>query len=182
MANRDANRLPKMTICFESLDLSFDGEGKTVRALEARPPPLRNLGTTVSVSNAPHIDYTLGAAIRFGDLKFDINQEGNTIGVVPARPPLLENPYTVSEALGGLSLASLERCERRKLAPPSEADEIRQKIVIHMRPNQSYDDLSAFFTSYAKLSELYDAEATSYYGGSSSIPAAFPPQLRHARR
>jgi hypothetical protein len=27
---------------------------------------------------------------------------------------------------------------------------------------------------------LYDAKATSYYGGSSSNPNAFPPQLRHA--
>lgn len=27
---------------------------------------------------------------------------------------------------------------------------------------------------------MYDAKATSYYGGSSSNPNAFPPQLRHA--
>jgi hypothetical protein len=49
-----------------------------------------------------------------------------------------------------------------------------------MGPNPSYDNLSAFIVSYAELSALYDTKATSYYGGSSSSPDTFPPQLRHA--
>jgi hypothetical protein len=58
MANREANRLPQMTIHFGSLDFSFNGEGKTVRALEAQPPPPRNLGTTATAGGGPHNDYT----------------------------------------------------------------------------------------------------------------------------
>jgi hypothetical protein len=63
-------------------------------------------------------------------------------------------------------------------APPSEADEIRRQIMIHMGPNPSYDYLSTFFASYVELSALYDVEMTSYYSGSSSSSSAFPPQLR----
>jgi hypothetical protein len=64
--------------------------------------------------------------------------------------------------------------------PPSKVDKIRRHIVIHMGPNPLYDDLSAFFASYAELSALYDEEATSYYGGSSSSPSSVPPLMCHA--
>jgi hypothetical protein len=49
-----------------------------------------------------------------------------------------------------------------------------------MGPNPTYDDMSAFFASYAEHSASYDAEASSYYGGSSNGPDAFPPRLRRA--
>ena len=49
-----------------------------------------------------------------------------------------------------------------------------------MGPNPLYDDLSAFFAFYAELSALYDEEATSYYGGSSSSPSSVPPLMCHA--
>lgn len=47
-----------------------------------------------------------------------------------------------------------------------------------MEPKPSYQ--LAFFASYMELSTLYDTETMSNYGGSSSKPDAFPPQLRHA--
>jgi hypothetical protein len=47
-----------------------------------------------------------------------------------------------------------------------------------MGPNPSY--LLAFFPSYMELSMLYDVETMSNYGGSSSKPDAFLPQLCHA--
>lgn len=49
-----------------------------------------------------------------------------------------------------------------------------------MGPNPTYDDMSAFFASYAEHSASYDAKVSSYYGGSSNSPDPFPPRLRRA--
>jgi hypothetical protein len=134
------------------------------------------------VCGGPRINYNPGAVTRFGNLDFVINQEGSMVKVALAQPPPPENPNAVSEALGGLSLAPRGRRGENRPALPSKVDEIKRKIVIHMGPNSTYDDLSIFFASYTKLSTLYDTETLSYHGGSSSGPSAFLPRLRAPRR
>jgi hypothetical protein len=52
--------------------------------------------------------------------------------------------------------------------------------MIHMGPNPSYDDLSAFFASYAELSASYDAKMSPNYGEFISGSGAFEPLLRLA--
>jgi hypothetical protein len=96
------------------------------------------------------------------------------------RPPPPHSTDAISHALSGLILAPRARRERRGLAPPFEADKIRRQIAIHMGPNPSYDNLSAFFASYAKHSALYSVETMSYYGSSIISTHVFPPQLCHA--
>jgi hypothetical protein len=177
MASRDINRSPKAAICFGKLDFSLDDEGEAVRAPESRPPPPRSLGTAAGANDAPRIDYTPRATIHFGNLDFVINKEGDMVRAALARPPPPENLDTVSEALGGLSLAPSIRRKEHRPAPPFEADEIRRHIAIHMEHDPTYDDMSVFFESYTELSALYDVETSSYYGGSSNDPGAFPRRL-----
>jgi hypothetical protein len=97
-----------------------------------------------------------------------------------AWPPPFGSPDTVSEALNALGLAPRKRHEGPRLAPLSEANEIRRQIMIHMGPTPSYDNLSTFFMSYTKFSTSYDAKTSSYYDGSSSRSSAFSPRLCHA--
>jgi hypothetical protein len=54
------------------------------------------------------------------------------VRAAPAQPPPLESPDTVLKALDTLSVAPRGRCEEHRSAPPSEADEIRRQIAIHM--------------------------------------------------
>lgn len=96
------------------------------------------------------------------------------------RPTPPEGPDTVSEAHGALNLAPREWREGPRLTPPSEPNEIRQHIVIHKGPNPSYDDLLAFFASYAKLSASYDAKTSPNYGEYISGSGAFEPLLHLA--
>jgi hypothetical protein len=94
-----------------------------------------------------------------------------------ARPVLSKSLDVVSTALSALSLAPCTRQRRPRPASPSEGNEIRWHIVIHMGPNPSYDDMSVFFASYVELSASCDAETTPYHNSF----GAFPPRLRHAR-
>jgi hypothetical protein len=52
----------------------------------------------------------------------------------PARPSSPENPDVVAEALGGLSLAPHGQGTGHGPFPPSDTDEIRRQIAIHMGP------------------------------------------------
>jgi hypothetical protein len=132
MENHDANQPPETAICFGSLNFPFNGKSKAVGAPEARHTPPRNLSVTTRASGGPRIDYTPRVVIRFRNLNFVINQECDMVGAVPSQPPLLESPNTVSEALGGLSLAPHGWLERRRSVLPFEVDEIRRQIAIHV--------------------------------------------------
>jgi hypothetical protein len=65
---------------------------------------------------------------------------------------------------------------------PSEVDEIRRHITIHMGPDPSYDDLWAFFSSYVELSAWYDEERLPHRDSFIGSPRVFPPHLHHAPR
>jgi hypothetical protein len=83
------------------------------------------------------------------------------------------------EALGGLSLASRKPDEGQGSISPFEGDEIRPQMVIHMVPSPSYDDLWAFFSSYACLSALCDEGRFAHHYGFGDISKLFPPHKRH---
>lgn len=102
------------------------------------------------------------------------------VSVAPTWPPPLESPDTVSEAHGSLNLAPPGQRERHMPASPSEVDEIRRQITVHIGPNPMYVNLLTFFASFVVLSVLYDAETMSYYDGASDSPVAIPPRLHHA--
>jgi hypothetical protein len=96
-------------------------------------------------------------------------------------PDLLpKRSNVVLEALGGLKLAPRGQHEVHGPVPPSEANEIRVHIAIHMGLEPTYDDPSAFFASYTEPCGLYNAKMLSYHDGSSSGLGAFLPQMRHA--
>lgn len=95
------------------------------------------------------------------------------VKAAPVRPPSPENPNVVSKALSGLNLAPRGQCEEHRPAMSFEANEIRIQIAIHMGPDPLYDDMLAFFASYAELSTLYDTESSSYHDCSRSGPGTF---------
>jgi hypothetical protein len=101
------------------------------------------------------------------------------VRAVPAGPTPLKSPDIVSEALNALSLAPRKQREGPKSAPPSEANEIRRHITIHMGPNPSYDNRSVFYASYTELSASYGMKTSSYYDDSNSGFGTFPPRLCH---
>lgn len=126
MASLDDNRPQGKTICFGSLDFPFNSEGEAIRAPEARPPLLRNLGMTVRADGGSHVECTLRASIRFVILNFTIGQDGDMVRAMPTRPVPSEGFDVILVALGALSLALCMRCRRPRPALLSEADEIRR--------------------------------------------------------
>jgi hypothetical protein len=58
MANRNANRTPRTTICLENLNFPFNDEGEGIRALKACLPLSENLGTIVRADGGPHTGCT----------------------------------------------------------------------------------------------------------------------------
>lgn len=66
------------------------------------------------------------------------------VSVAPTWPPPLESPDTVSEAHGSLNLAPPGQRERHMPASPSEVDEIRRQITVHIGPNPTYVNLLTF--------------------------------------
>jgi hypothetical protein len=80
------------------------------------------------------------------------------VRAMPTRPVPSESLDVVSVALDTLGLAPRRWRRRARPAPPSEADKIRQQIVIHMAQNPSYDDMSVFFASYAEFSASCNTE------------------------
>jgi hypothetical protein len=104
MVSSNDNRPPGTVIHFGSLKFPFNGEGEAIRALEARPPLLGNLGTTVRPNGVSHVERTPGASIHFGSIDFTIGREGDMVRVAPARPVPRESSSAISVALGALSL------------------------------------------------------------------------------
>lgn len=104
------------------------------------------------------------------------------VWAAPARPPSPKNPNATTKAFGGLSLALQGQGTGQGLSLPYEDDDIRRHIAIHMGPNPSYDNIWAFFSSYAELSTLYDEERLPHPGGSNGSHGVIPPHRRHALR
>jgi hypothetical protein len=102
------------------------------------------------------------------------------VRAMPDRPIPPDNRDAVLVPLGAIGLAPRGRRGGSRPAPPSEADEIRRQIKIHVGPNLSYGDLSVFFTTYAKLSMSYDVETVSYHDDSRGDFGAFPSRPCHA--